>query len=123
MKITRYDITNDLTGSGCPIGIIMALNCFQFDFDEQELVDEITEDFDALLPVPKKQGRCFFTEDGERFFGEDIEDLCSLYEDNGLNVRKTILEENSLSPDDVVYRDLYQVVLRDEAVDSLLAVA
>lgn len=123
MKIMRYDITDDLTGSGCPIGIIVALNNFQFDSDEQELVDTIVDNFDDMLPFPKAQGRCFFTEEGERFFKDDIEDLCSLYEDNGMNVRKTVFEENSFLPDDVVYRDLYQVVLRDDAVDKLLAVA
>lgn len=97
------------------VGICQGISELGF---EKEVEDYLLEPFNQKLPIPaigRGIQRCsFFTETGDRRFKQDINRLIELYREYGLfDVKTVILTSNTISKEDILYKDPYQVIVRE----------
>lgn len=79
----------------------------------------LTKVFDDNMKLPPDSIRwnvkykCYFTEEGNKFFKENLEKIITKFEYEGFEVNIISIDENSISKDDILYRDNYQVIIKN----------
>lgn len=112
----RYELEFD--GERQEIGFLQGM-C-ELDLDD-ETSDELTRRLDSFLPfpsIPMKSTRSFFTEEGIKFFHDDIVNIINEYERQGVfDVTVGLLSETNLKDDDILYSDNFQIVVKDHIME------
>lgn len=112
----RYELEFD--GERQEIGFLQGM-C-ELDLDD-ETSDELTRRLDSFLlfpSIPMKSTRSFFTEEGMKFFHNDIVNIINEYERQGVfAVTVGLLSETNLKDDDILYSDNFQIVVKDHIME------
>lgn len=113
----RYEVYIDNEYQG--VGIFHCLGELELDEDFE---NKLLRPFEIGLSFIPMEQRCefLFTEKGQERFGNDIEDILNVFDDDNLfEARCLKVDEVRIPLENIIYRDAYQIAVMPETLETI----
>lgn len=113
----RYEVYVDNEYQG--VGIFHCLGELELDEDFE---NQLLRHFEVELPFIPMEQRCefLFTEKGQERFGNDIEKILKIFDDDSLFEARCLKVDGVRIPlENIIYRDAYQIAVIPETLETI----